>query len=140
MKDLLMLLDKYPNNGCFVFKAYDDLCAVCNAPSYCAGIYAVFQSRNNEILFIGRSGKNENGRIVIRKAGLGGIKDRIVNGHQFGKIPRKKSWPKKMRESKIDEIKIYWWDTENDNPDEIKKELLESYKMHCGRLPLWHKK
>ena len=39
------------------------------------------------------------------------MKDRIVNGHQFGKIPRYRSWPKQMELDKISNIYIHWFVT-----------------------------
>lgn len=36
---------------------------------------------NEQLLYFGRSGKKKNGVIVYLKCGLGGIKDRLVNGH-----------------------------------------------------------
>jgi hypothetical protein len=49
--------------------------------------------------------------MFVRKAGLGGIKDRIVNGHQFGKIQRRVSWPIQMGREGID---AYWYATHNE--------------------------
>lgn len=84
------LLNEYPNNGSFKFKSTDSLNDVCNAPTNKSGVYIViaFIGGEQELIYIGRSGKKDKkkGVIVHRKAGLGGIKDRIVNGHQFGKI------------------------------------------------------
>lgn len=87
------ILTKYKNNGYFDFEPDDKLVSVCNAPTNKSGVYLVWNSTcngNKELIYIGRSGKKENGKIVHRKAGLGGIKDRLVNGHQFGKLPRKR--------------------------------------------------
>ena len=54
-------------------------------------VYALVQNVK-ELIYVGISGRvDADGRIVIRKAGLGGMKDRIVNGHQFGKVARKRS-------------------------------------------------
>lgn len=51
--------------------------------------------------------------MFIRKAGLGGVKDRIVNEHSFGKIPRRKSWPNQMIKENIEALDIYWHVTHN---------------------------
>lgn len=51
------------------------LVSVCNAPTNKSGVYLVWNSTcngNKELIYIGRSGKKENGKIVHRKAGLGG--------------------------------------------------------------------
>ena len=80
--------------------------------------------------------------MFIRKAGLGGIKDRIVNGHQFGKIPRRKSWPNQMRFENIEALDVYWYVTHNDKfkdcPRELENELLQNHVGLYGRLPRWN--
>ncbi len=88
-------LAKYKHKSHFFFKATDNLIEVCNAPSDKSGVYIVYALVKGriELVYIGRSGKKESdGTIFIRKANLGGIKDSIVNGHQFGKTPRRISW------------------------------------------------
>ncbi len=50
-----------------------------------------------ELIYIGRSGKKEKDEtIFVRKAGLGGMKDRLVSGQQFGKISRRISWANQL--------------------------------------------
>ena len=88
------ILNKYKHNGHFDFSMTDKLSSVCNAPTNKSGVYMVMTiiDGKEKLLYIGRSGKKENGVIVHRKCGLGGIKDRLVNGYQFGKLPRKRIW------------------------------------------------
>ncbi len=89
-------LNKYKHNDHFFFKPTDSLTEVCNAPTDKSGVYIVYALKNGkiELIYIGKSGKiKQDGLMLTRKTGLGGIKDRIINGHQFGKIPRRKSWP-----------------------------------------------
>lgn len=53
------------------------LVSVCNAPTNKSGVYLVWNSTcngNKELIYIGRSGKKENGKIVHRKAGLGELR------------------------------------------------------------------
>jgi hypothetical protein len=80
--------------------------------------------------------------MFIRKAGLGGIKDRIVNGHQFGKIPRRKSWITQMKKEKIEALDIYWYATHNekysDCPRVLENKLLQKHLDIYGRLPRWN--
>ena len=114
-------LSKYKSNNHFFFKSTDKLAHVCNAPSDKAGIYVVYALARGkvELVYIGRSGKRQaDGTIFIRKAGLGGIKDRIVNGHQFGKIPRRISWPTQMQLEGIDALDIYWYVTHDKRCDD----------------------
>lgn len=53
------------------------------------GIYLVYELKNGriELVYIGSSGKVQNNGQIKRRNG--GISDRIVNYHQFGKTPRK---------------------------------------------------
>ena len=95
---------------------------------------------NRYLLYIGRSGKKEGDVIVHRKAGLGGMKDRLVNGHQFGKISRRRSWPIVMEELGIQVLDINWYDTEEDNPIRVEKELLDEVVEVSGQLPPWNLK
>jgi len=135
-------LRKYNNNDHFFFKAHDKLEKVCNAPKNRSGIYVVYELKNGkiELVYIGSSGKiQNNGTIKHRK---GGLFDRIVNGQQFGKIPRKVSWPKKMRDEKIEALDIYWYDTFNqvimDIPACIEAILIQRFFEINRRLPKWN--
>lgn len=83
--------------------------------------------------------KKTNDTIIHRKAGLGGIKDRVVNGHQFGKVPRKQSWPEQMKLHSIDCLCIYWFDTQYDDPVMIEHQLLAEYEEQNKELPVWNK-
>ena len=91
-----------------------------------------------QLLYIGRSGEKKNGVIVHRKCGLGGIKDRLVNGHQFGKLPRRRIWPEKMREMGLSVLSIDWYDTEEDDPVEVERLLLAEATYKNGVLPPWN--
>lgn len=132
------ILNKYNHTGQFEFHAEDNLGAVCNAPTDKSGVYMVWS--NEQLLYIGRSGKKENGVIVHRKCGLGGIKDRLVNGHQFGKQPRKRIWPEKMRKMGLLVLSVVWYDTEEDDPKEVERLLLAEATYKNGALPLWNNK
>ncbi len=139
-------LSKYTHNGHFFLKPEDELSKICNAPSDKSGIYIVYSLKNGKVdlIYIGCSGKKkEDGNIFIRKAGLGGIKDRIINGHQFGKIPRRISWLNQIRKENIEALDVYWYITHNetyiDCPRDIEKILLNKYFDIYGCLPKWNK-
>lgn len=139
------ILKKYVDNGDFLFTLVDDLKTLCNAPTDKSGIYIVFdlKNKNNELIYIGRSGKlQKDGTMFIRKTGLGGIKDRIVNGHQFGKIPRRKSWPQQMKKEKITSLKVHWYVTHDtqfiDCPRILENNLLNQFFEKYKRLPRWN--
>lgn len=138
-------LSKYEQNDHFFLKPQDNLRDVCNAPTNSSGIYIVYSLKKGktELIYIGRSGKiDSNGSMFIRKAGLGGIKDRIVNGHQFGKIPRRISWITQIKKENIEALDIYWYATHNqkyiDCPRVLENKLLQNHLAIFGRLPKWN--
>ena len=137
---MLEQLEKYSHRGHFKFKGTDDLKDVCNAPDDRSGVYVVWTTFQEQrlIVYIGRSGKMVDGVIVHRKAGLGGMKDRLVNGHQFGKVARRRSWPKIMEQFGLTELDVYWYDTENDDPVQVEHEILAEVKAEYGQLPPWN--
>jgi len=139
-------LKKYKNNNHFLFKPEDGLSQVCNAPDDKSGVYVVYALSNGriELIYIGISGlKQKDGTLKTRKAGLGGMKDRIVNGHHFGKTPRRISWPIQMLKENIEALDVYWWVTyENeirDFPRDVEEALLRRFFDIYGRFPRWNK-
>ena len=138
-------LEKYRDKGHFFLKQGGNLSEVCNAPTNKSGVYLVFALSNGtiELVYIGMSGQEQaDGTVKVRTAGLGGIKDRIVNGHQFGKIPRHKSWPHQMQRENIEALDVYWyvtWDgTINDVPRDVEWALLKKHFQIYRRLPRWN--
>lgn len=138
-------LTKYKQNDHFFFKTGESLRQVCNAPIDRSGIYIVYAIKKgeNELMYIGRSGKiSKDGSMFIRKAGLGGIKDRIVNGHQFGKTPRRISWQRQIDFEKIETLAVYWYVSHNDKfsdcPRILENKLLKNHFKIYGRLPRWN--
>ncbi len=143
---MLGSLKKYSKKGRFTFSLKQSLREVCNAPIDKSGIYVIYGLRDGkeELIYIGRSGKmNSDSTMFVRKAGLGGMKDRIVNGHQFGKIPRWISWPTQMKMNRIDTLDIHWYVTHdtvnNDCPRIVENALLRNYLEAYNRLPIWNK-
>ena len=138
-------LKKYDLHGHFFLRPQDSLREVCNAPSDKSGIYIVYALKKGkiELIYIGRSGKiGADNLMFIRKAGLGGIKDRIVNGHQFGKIPRHTSWINQIKIEGIEALDIYWYVTHNekysDCPRVLENRLLQKHLNIYGQLPKWN--
>ena len=134
------ILQKYQHRGSFKFRRFDDLKEVCNAPTDKSGVYMVWTEigAKRYLLCIGRSGKMVNDVIEHRKAGLGGKKDRLMNGHQFGKIARKRSWPMIMEKQGIAELDVYWYDTGHDDPVVVEHALLAEFQDNYGQLPPWN--
>jgi hypothetical protein len=137
-------LDKYEQNDHFFFKPTDNLNSVCNAPTDKSGVYIIYQLKNGriELIYIGRSGEiKPDGALFIRKTGLGGLKDRLVNGKQFGE-PRRNAWKTIMNYEKIEALDIYWYVTHNDKfidcPRKIESTLLQKHFDIYGKLPKWN--
>ena len=141
------LLKQYKVKGYFTFKPKESLEVKCNAPTDQNGIYLIYKIVNSQevLIYIGSSGQIKDGTLKTRQSGLGGMKDRIVNGYhpKFGKIKRKKVFPNQMIIENISELKIYWWVTHgnenNDIPTEVERTLKGLYFNKYGCLPAWHK-
>ena len=137
-------LNKYKHNDHFFFKPTDNLNSFCNAPNDKSGVYIIYALKGGRIdlIYIGRSGEvKQDGTLFIRKAGLGGLKDRLVNGKQFGE-PRRNSWKAVMNYEKIEALDIYWYATHCekyiDCPKIIESKLLQKHLDIYGRLPKWN--
>lgn len=138
-------LTKYKHHDHFFFKETDSLSKVCNAPTDKGGVYLIWKLSKSrvELIYIGSSGqKAKDGTLKVRIAGLGGIKDRLVNGKQFGNR-RSVTFPIKMLTENIDALDIYWYVTYDENhkdfPGEIETMLLKRFHELYGRLPEWNK-
>lgn len=128
------ILDKYTHNGSFVFCETDDLADKCNAPKNKSGVYIVF-NQDNALVYIGRSGeKLSDGTIKHR---IDGIYGRLVKGKQFGES-RKKSWPQKMKKEGFSSLRVFWYNTENDNPEAVESILLHEFNTKFGAIPIWN--
>lgn len=140
------ILKPYVNNGKFIFNITDDLRKVCNAPTKEGGIYILYSTIKNkkEVIYIGSSGHIQNsGNMHVRKSGGGGLKGRIVNGHQFGG-KRFISWKSQMKLDKLKSLEIHWFVTHNSvfihSPIYVESCLLQDYFNCNGKLPKWNKK
>ena len=137
-------LNKYDHNDHFFFKPNDNLGQACNAPTDKAGVYIIYALKGGriELVYIGRSGEvKSDGSLFIRKAGLGGLKDRLVNGKQFG-AARRNTWKTKMLAEKFEGLDIYWYATHNDKfvdcPRVLEHKLLQAHLDIDGILPKWN--
>lgn len=137
-------LRKYKQNGHFFLTPTANLSEVCNAPTDRAGVYVFYALKNDriEMVYIGRSGEvKSDGSLFIRKAGIGGLKDRLVNGKQFGE-PRRNSLKAQMLKENIEALDIYWYATHDDKfvdcPRILENKLLQIHFDVYGRLPRWN--
>ncbi len=133
-------LTKYKHNDQFFFDGIKKLSEVCNAPTDKSGVYIIYKLAKGkiELIYIGSSGKeNKDGTIKTRKAGLGGLKDRLANGKQFGDR-RRITFPIVMKLPLIEALDIYWYLTfdnlHKDIPKTVEIMLLEKFHSIYGRL------
>jgi hypothetical protein len=140
------ILDKYKTQDHFFLTPEQDLETVCNAPADKSGVYIIYALKKGrvELIYIGHSGKIEkDGSLSIRTEGLGGLKDEIVNGKQFGKTPAHIAWKKQMTRENIEALNIYWYVTHGtsytDCPEVLKRNVLRQYQDIFGAFPKWNK-
>ena len=140
------ILDKYKTQDHFFLTPENDLQTVCNAPADKSGVYIIYALKKGrvELIYIGHSGKIEkDGSLSIRNEGLGGLKDEIINGQQFGKTPAHIAWKKQMIRENIEALNIYWYVTHNtrytDCPEVLKRNLLRQHQDIFGVFPKWNK-
>ena len=137
-------LTKYKNSGHFFFSINDNLKDVCNAPTNKGGIYIVYALKDGQIdgsTLVVQEKLNRTAHFFIREAGLGGLKDRLVNGKQFGS-PRRNSWKTRVQDEGIEALDIYWYATHDENfidcPRILENKLLQKHQRIFRRLPRWN--
>jgi hypothetical protein len=143
------MLLKYKQFGSFNFYAAASKIGCfkeCNAPSDASGIYLIYgvTGCNEELVYIGRSGELlSDGTMKHRVAGLGGIRDRLVNGkYKYTntglRVTRYIFWKEKMVEEKFEKLKIKWFVTHSgdylDCPIKLEDNLIRIYKPKWNRL------
>jgi len=141
-ESLIQSLHNFKKKGEFTFQENDSLREVCNIPNEnnYSGIYLFFNSKNNELIYIGISGREaKDGSIIHRKDGLRG---RFLKGKQFGDF-RPKTLSIQMQKENIQSLRIEWFVTcgflETVIPRHLEKELLERHLFEKRRLPSWNK-
>lgn len=141
---MFAFLEKYTDRGYYEINQDTTISRVCNAPTDKIGVYIVYNIEKKCVIYIGRSGKlDKDGNPIVRKVGYGGIKDRLINGHQFGKVPRRRSWIEAIKYQGIKKIGVFWFVTYDnkhmDSPVDVEKHLLNIYLSIYGELPVWNK-
>lgn len=140
---------KYKQVGSFNFysaASKKDCFKECNAPSDASGIYLIYgvSGIKEELVYIGRSGELlPDGKIKHRLAGLGGIKDRLINGkYRYSntglKVTRYIFWKERMATDGFEKLKIKWFVTHSaeylDCPVTIEADLISTYRPKWNRL------
>lgn len=133
-------LEKFKSNGQFSFTAEDSLEEKCNA-SEGSGVFLVFAvAEEKELIMVGSTGTvQNNGSLKIKN---GGLKEKIVEGHQFAKTGRKYSWPAQMAKEDISTLEVVWYETFNEDtkgiPTAVEGQVLQNFLDENGRLPRWN--
>ena len=135
-------LKKFKVKNQFTFTTDDSLEEVCNATESGSGIFLVYaiDVDEKELIMVGSTGTvQNNGTLKIKN---GGLKDKIVEGHQFAKTGRKYSWPAQMKIEDISTLEVVWYETFNDKtkviPTFIEGQVLQNFLDENGRLPKWN--
>lgn len=135
-------LTKYKSTNQFTFTKKDNLFDSCNAPKEGSGVYLVYEvsGDDKELLFIGSTGTIQNNGELKHRAG--GIYDRIVNGNQFGKLPRHKAWHFQMKIENIETLEVHWYETfagkTKHIPTFVEGLILQKFLDEHGKLPRWN--
>jgi hypothetical protein len=133
-------LKKFKVSDSFTFTADDSLEQVCNA-SEGSGVFLVYAvGDEKELIMVGSTGTIQNdGSLKIKN---GGLKEKIVEGHQFAKTGRKYSWPAQMAKEDISTLEVVWYETFNDKskgiPTFVEGQVLQNFLDENGRLPKWN--
>jgi len=133
-------LKKFKVSDSFTFTAADSLEQVCNA-SEGSGVFLVYAiGDEKELIMVGSTGTvQNNGSLKIKN---GGLKEKIVEGHQFAKTGRKYSWPAQMAKEDISTLEVVWYETFNDKskgiPTFVEGQVLQNFLDENGRLPKWN--
>jgi hypothetical protein len=133
-------LKKFKVSDKFSFAAEDSLEQACNA-SEGSGVFLVYAvAEEKELIMVGSTGTVQNdGTLKIKN---GGLKEKIVEGHQFAKTGRKYSWPAQMKKEDISLLEVVWYETFNDKtkgiPTAVEAQVLQNFLDENGRLPKWN--
>ncbi|MFQ3174324.1 MAG: hypothetical protein ACI9WT_001141 [Flavobacterium sp.] len=133
-------LKKFKVSDSFTFTTDDSLEQVCNA-SDGSGVFLVYAvGDEKELIMVGSTGTVQNdGSLKIKN---GGLKEKIVEGHQFAKTGRKYSWPAQMKIETISTLEVVWYETFNEKskgiPTSVEGQVLQNFFDENGRLPKWN--
>lgn len=138
-KDYKDILGKIENEGCLEFTLDSKLRELSRQiPDNICGVYMFVEEMENEdnILYIGCSGHIENGKPVSRKKH--GLRGRVYGKQE--KTPRDKYYKEVMKDKDISGLKIYWYDTGNEDPEYIEYRCILKYISLKGKFPEFNNK
>ena len=132
-KDFKEILGRIENKGCLEFTLDSKLRELSRQiPDNICGVYMFVEEMENEdnILYIGCSGHIENGKPVSRKKH--GLRGRVYGKQE--KTPRDKYYKEVMKDKDISGLKIYWYDTGNEDPEYIEYQCILKYISLKGKF------
>lgn len=138
-KDYKDILGKIQTKGWLNFTLTSNLRKLSKEiPDNICGVYMFVEEKNGEdnILYIGCSGHIENGKPVSRKKH--GLRGRIYGKQE--KTPREKFYKEVMNDKRINSLKIYWYDTKDDDPEYIEYRCILRYITKKGEFPEFNNK
>ena len=111
----------------------------CNAPDKdSCGVYIFTMKQDGKEIpiYIGCSGKIQEGKLTPRK---GGMRARICNGKQK-KQKRIDFYIDIMNTKGINQLKVYWFETGKRDPEYIEYRLILQHISRCHELPEYNNK
>ena len=138
-KDYEDILGKIEIKGCLDFTLDSKLRELSKQiPDNICGVYMFVEKKGDEdnILYIGCSGHIEDGKPVSRKKQ--GLRGRVEGKQE--KTPRDQFYKKVMKDKEIEGLKVYWFDTGDDDPEYIEYCCILRYIAMKGELPKFNNK
>lgn len=133
-KDYKDILGKIESKGCLNFTLDSKLRELSmQIPDNICGVYMFVEEKGNEdnVLYIGCSGHIEKGKPVSRKKH--GLRGRIYGKQE--KTPRERFYKEVMKDKDIAGLKVYWFDTGDDDPEYIEYLCILKYISLKGKFP-----
>lgn len=138
-KDYKDILGKIESKGCLNFTLDSKLRELSmQIPDNICGVYMFVEEKENEdnVLYIGCSGHIEKGKPVSRKKH--GLRGRIYGKQE--KTPRDRFYKEVMKDKDIAGLKVYWFDTGDDDPEYIEYRCILKYISLKGKFPEFNNK
>jgi hypothetical protein len=138
-KDYKDILGHIKTKGCLDFTLESKLRQLSKQiPDNICGVYMFVEKKEDEdnILYIGCSGHIEDGKPVSRKKH--GLRGRIYGKQE--KTPRDQFYKEVMKDKDIAGLKVYWFDTGNDDPEYIEYRCILKYITIKGKFPEFNNK
>lgn len=138
-KDYEDILGNIENKGCLNFTLESKLMELSKQiPDNICGVYMFVEEKEDEdnILYIGCSGHIKDGKPISRKKH--GLRGRIYGKQE--KTPRDYFYKEVMKDKGITDLKVFWFDTKDNDPEYIEYLCILRYIVMKGEFPEFNNK